>query len=136
MNLDLIRVLLDFGLFVLIWLVQLVVYPSFRYFRPKDLLNFHKVYTTRVAIVVMPLMVGQLLIYTYHLVTQHSIFNIIGLGLVALTWTSTFFQFVPLHKKISDENSSETTLIKLIKLNWLRTFIWTALFIASLFHYS
>ena len=51
--------LVDFGLFILIWLTQLVIYPSFTYFREQDLTRWHRKYTRAISYIVMPLMLGQ-----------------------------------------------------------------------------
>ena len=54
------RLLLDFGLCILIWMVQLIVYPSFLFFSDNNLFTWHKTYTKAIALIVMPLMLGQL----------------------------------------------------------------------------
>ena len=54
------RLLLDFGLCILIWMVQLVVYPSFLFFSFNNLFTWHKTYTKAIALIVIPLMLGQL----------------------------------------------------------------------------
>ena len=41
MTIDIARVIIDFGAVVLIWMVQLVVYPSFTYFQKKELMDWH-----------------------------------------------------------------------------------------------
>ncbi|MFT7429007.1 MAG: hypothetical protein ACI9IZ_001504, partial [Nonlabens sp.] len=40
--LDLLQLLVDFGLVVLIWIVQLIIYPSFLYYGSKTLNKWHK----------------------------------------------------------------------------------------------
>ena len=52
--------LADFGLLVLIWMVQLVVYPGFKYYQRERLLEWHARYTSRISYIVGPLMLGQL----------------------------------------------------------------------------
>jgi len=42
MSIPLIRLLFDFGLLVLIWLVQLVIYPSFLYYEQDNLKRWHE----------------------------------------------------------------------------------------------
>jgi hypothetical protein len=54
-----IRLLLDFGLVVLIWLVQLVIYPGFKFYSPSNLALWHKIYTGRIGVAVVPMMVWQ-----------------------------------------------------------------------------
>ncbi len=132
MIIDILRVLIDFGLVVLIWLVQLVIYPSFRFYDNNDLFRWHKVYKNQLALVVMPLMLGQLSIYIYLVFSKISLLSIIGLSIAMSLWLLTFFIFVPLHNEISSQDFSEETLKKLIKQNWLRTGLWSILFVCSL----
>lgn len=136
MKIELVRVLLDFGLVVLIWLVQLVIYPSFKFYEPSNLFNWHKTYTSRIAILVMPLMLGQLMVYGFLIITDFGRVNIFGFVTIVGLWVSTFLQFVPLHSKISDNEISQDLLNKLIARNWLRTSLWTLLFVVSFLEYS
>ncbi len=59
---DLLRLLVDMGLLILTWLVQLVIYPSFLYYDATDLKKWHSIYTGRITFVVLPLMLTQLLV--------------------------------------------------------------------------
>lgn len=136
MTIELLRLILDFGLVVLIWMVQLVIYPSFRYFSSTQLIEWHKVYTKNMAFVVMPLMLGQLILYALIFSQQQNSFNTLGLLLVLILWASTFFQFVPLHNAISKHQFNAKTLESLVKRNWLRTFLWSLLFVLSFLEYA
>ncbi len=51
MDILILRLLFDFGLVVLIWIVQLVIYPGLCYYSETDLLKWHKLYTSRIAYV-------------------------------------------------------------------------------------
>ena len=46
--------LVDFGMCVVLWLVQLVIYPSFLRVDSNDFLAWHKAYTSRVSFVILP----------------------------------------------------------------------------------
>jgi hypothetical protein len=134
MDIDFIRLLFDFGLVVLIWLVQLVIYPSFRYYAKEDLLSWHERYTSQVTYVVFPLMTGQLLVAGMQIWQEINIYTLASACLITLLWLSTFLQFVPLHNRISADLFHETDLNKLVRLNWMRTVLWTALFLWSAWH--
>jgi hypothetical protein len=54
------RTLLDFGMVVVLWLVQLVIYPSFLTCDPARFVDWHRTYTSRVAWVIIPIMFAQL----------------------------------------------------------------------------
>lgn len=128
MNVEIIRLLFDFGLLVLIWLVQLVVYPSFLYYKKNNLLKWHGKYTLLIGYIVMPLMIGQLSLVVIQTIQNPIVYNILVLVLVLVVWLSTFLQFVPLHHKISSDEIEDGILSKLIHLNWLRTGLWTLIF--------
>ena len=130
----LIRLLLDGGLVVLIWMIQLVVYPSFLHYRSESLVSWHKEYTSRFSIIVIPLMFGQLGISIYQLAIDNSVYNLISLVIIFLLWIITFAQFVPIHNKLSRGMVNEKMLNTLVKKNWSRTLLWTLLFAYSFYH--
>lgn len=133
MELLIIRLLFDFGLLILIWMVQLVIYPSFLYYSNDDLLAWHRLYTQRISYVVLPLMAGQLGLAVFQLYGFISWYSILSLLIIGILWGITFLQFVPLHNAIAQKEFDKKILLALVKNNWLRTFLWTVLFILSLF---
>ncbi|SDS32605.1 hypothetical protein SAMN04487764_1963 [Gillisia sp. Hel1_33_143] len=136
MSIEIIRLLLDFGLLVLIWIIQRIVYPSFAYYSPEKLVNWHTAYTKRFSTIVIPLMFGQLGIAFYQLITQSNFYTIISLLTIAVIWISTFGIFVPIHSKIAKNNGDQKMLTSLVKKNWIRTVLWSFLFIYSLLEIS
>jgi len=131
MQLDIIRLLLDFGLVVLIWIIQRIVYPSFLHYNAKNLITWHRIYTSRFSTIVIPLMFGQLGVSMYQVFTNTSFYTVSSLVIIVLIWISTFAIFVPIHSIISNENSNKSDLVSLVNKNWLRTILWTLLFIYS-----
>jgi hypothetical protein len=125
--------LIDFGLVVLIWMVQLVVYPSFKYIPAAALLQWHCCYTARITVVVMPLMIAQVVLHGVRCYDDFSLYNAGLLLLVIATWMTTIFIFVPLHRKISASTMATTTLRSLVGYNWIRTSLWSIIFIADSF---
>ena len=136
MDLQFYRLLFDFGLVVLIWLVQLVIYPSFKYYQAEDLVKWHKHYTLRVSYVVLPLMLAQLIIVGLQLWGSFTFYTISSFIIVLMLWASTFLFFVPLHNRISKGDNDQATTLQLVKKNWLRTILWTLLFVFSIIHTS
>jgi len=132
MTLEIARWLFDFGTLILIWLVQLVIYPSFRFYTPEHLLLWHQQYTTRVSYVVLPLMLGQLLLVLLQLWQSISWYTGSSFILILLLWASTFLWFVPLHGQISAGNFQEKDLLALVRRNWWRTLGWSILMLLSL----
>lgn len=127
--LETLRLLVDFGLVVLIWLVQLVIYPGFRHCSPQGLANWHPVYTGKVSLVVVPLMFGQLGLVGWELWSDPRFSQYLAGGFVLLAWLSTFLQSVPAHAQIASGRDAFAAVERLIRGNWIRTLAWTAVFV-------
>ena len=67
MIVEILRILFDVGLLVLIWMVQLIVYPSFLYYTHEQLVVWHTRYVKQISLIVIPLMFGQTLVSGYQL---------------------------------------------------------------------
>ena len=132
MELIVFRLALDFGLAVLIWVVQLLIYPSFLHYSPENLQQWHLRYTSRMAIIVIPLMFGQLAITIYQAFCFPNVYTLGSITVLVVIWVVTFIQFVPMHKTITNTTPSRALLENLIKRNRLRTFLWSLLFLWSL----
>ena len=131
MTVAIIRLLLDFGLVVLIWIIQRIVYPSFLHYSTENLVIWHKEYTSRFSAIVIPLMIGQLVISIYQAIIVTNLYTVVSLVIVILVWLSTFLQFVPIHANIAKGRVSEKMLNSLVTKNWLRTFLWSLLFVMN-----
>lgn len=131
--LDTSSLVFDTGLFILIWMVQLIIYPSFLYYERSNLIKWHNKYTGLIAVIVAPLMLGQLGSTVYAVIIDAQAVSIIKLILVAFIWIFTFVYFAPTHGKVSEGDYTEATLHQLVKLNWYRTIAWTCTFIISLY---
>ncbi len=135
MNIEIARLIFDFGMLVLIWLVQLVIYPSFKFYQKQDLMQWHKLYVIKIAYVVMPLMIGQLSLAIVQTFTIFNLYHLVMLILIILVWISTFFQFLPMHNRVSFGEADSLILDQLIRKNWLRTSLLTVIFLVNLFQY-
>ncbi len=135
MELIVAKLLVDFGLVVLIWIVQLIIYPGFTYYQKQSLVNWHQLYTFRIGVIVMPLMIGQLTISFVQVFSKIDFHNILNLILIIAVWISTFLQFVPIHNRITNGKIDMKLMNTLIKINWLRTFLWTMIFSLTLYTY-
>jgi len=135
MYLAIVQLLLDFGLVVLIWIIQLIVYPSFLYYRNENLVAWHREYTSRFSFIVIPLMFGQLGISIYQVITFANVYTVLGLVIILLIWISAFLQFVPFHSNITKGIASEKMLNSLVTKNWLRTSLWSLLFVINCSYY-
>ncbi len=133
MDIAIVRLLLDFGLLILIWIVQLVIYPSFSYFEKDNLIKWHHVYTLRIGVLVMPMMIGQITISLIQIFTTYTFYNLIDLTLIVGVWLSTFLHFVPMHMNISKGIIDDKLKYKLVFYNWIRVFLWATIFLLNLY---
>jgi len=136
MDFELLKLLFDTGLFILIWTVQLVIYPSFHYLSEDQLKQWHRVYKIQISIVVLPLMVGQLVLCVYAIYTAVSGLSVLMLALVGMTWLTTFLISVPLHDKIEHAVDTTTYRKRLVDTNWIRTGLWSIILIISYINYA
>lgn len=134
MTIEYLQLLFDFGLVVLIWMVQLIVYPSFLRYAEVNLFKWHAIYVQRISYVVIPLMFGQLIIAAIRIYFMQNSVTICNLFLIILVWILTFAQFVPLHQKITNEDFNKETVQQLVSRNWVRTVLWNCIFIWGLWN--
>ena len=106
----------------LIWLVQLVHYPGFKYVGSNDFINFENFHTSRISLIVIPAMFFELITGTI-LVLSHpkNALFITAMGLLLLIWFSTFVLSVPLHSKLSLGKNIDS-INSLVKTNRLGQF--------------
>lgn len=132
MDLHELRTLLDFGMLVILWLVQLVIYPSFLRCELIQLVDWHRAYKSRVAWVIIPVMFTQLPLVAWLSWTTPNTANYCALGALVLCWILTFAVSVPLHRRIDAGDTGAVTVGRLIRTNWPRTILWTAAFVFGL----
>ena len=132
MHLDLFRLVFDFGMLVLIWIVQLVIYPSFQYYSKPNLKIWHTKYMFRFSLVVAPLMILQTITIGLQLWENFDLYTILSGTIMLILWISTQFQFVPIHMKISYKEFETSDIARLVRLNWTRTILWTGLLILTI----
>ena len=126
LNIEQVNIFVTFILLGLIWVVQLVHYPSFQYIKEDEFVKFEKFHTLRIALLATPLMLLEVLLgATLIYVSNFSIKFIVAFLFVIAIWISTFMLSVPCHKKLLQ--GKDVSIIKrLVATNWLRTFFWTA----------
>jgi hypothetical protein len=125
------RPIVDFGLVVLIWLVQLIIYPGFAYLSEAQMAVWHPRYTNLIAVIVGPLMLAQVVCVGWPLTTvsgraDRSVW--LSAALVAFVWWSTATQAIPLHEHIDAGTDLPRTVARLVAVNWPRTVAWTLIF--------
>ncbi len=109
----------------LIWLIQLIHYPSYKFIDALKFSEYQNFHTTTITFIVGPVMAielfsGMAILFDQKLSALSSI-NFIGLLLI---WAATAFLSVPLHAKLSAGFNTETVQM-LISTNWVRTVLWS-----------
>jgi len=126
------QLVLDTAAMVLIWMVQLVIYPAFLRFKKDDFQRWHPVYTRKVTYVVLPVMLGQLVTYGW-LVTTAACWHVwLNLLLVLAVWAITFFRAVPLHASLDTNDDHLPVSSALVAINWWRTVLWTVVWVITM----
>jgi hypothetical protein len=125
-----IRLSVDSGLFILVWLVQVIIYPSFLYIDREKLNYWHRLYTGKILYFVAPLMFIQTGVIALQTLSDPLAFLLDGL-LLAMIWINTFFIAIPIHNAIDREESIDANILKLLQVNRWRAWLWTALFLLT-----
>lgn len=120
---------IDFAMLVFLWLVQVIIYPSFKRISRDSILSWHKSYQTKVCIIMGPIMLLQIYGITMDFINAMSPVSIIRFLLLLTCWALTIFISVPLHKKIERNNDLENSMNKLIQTNVPRTITWTVIYL-------
>ena len=116
--------LVDTVFLYLIWVIQLVIYPSFKYISDQNFSKWHKNYCNIIGFFVIPLMLFQLIESVILVIDFRGVLNF---AVVIITWALTFTVFVHIHKKLSNEGNKNDIINTLLRLNWLRVFLWSLL---------
>ncbi len=109
-----------------IWIIQLVHYPSFRFVSSEGFLKFSEFHQSSITWVVGPMMVVELLTGLYLWLHQPtSLVWPLLCFLTLLIWLSTFFLSVPLHTQLIVSGYDLALIDKLVSTNWPRTLFWS-----------
>lgn len=106
-----------------IWLVQIVQYPSFFLVPSNQFVNYHLKHSDRISYVVAPVMLTEL-VCAYWLFYELGEKFLYFLILSVLIFAATAFISVPLHNKLS-KAKDEKVISQLVCTNWLRTAMWS-----------
>ena len=109
-----------------IWIMQLVHYPSFNFINVEEYKSFQEFHMKRISLIVIPAMIieltsGVLIFWIYQ--TDNIFFNI-SLFCLFFIWFLTAILFSKMHQKLT-WGYQISIVTKLVNLNWLRTISWT-----------
>ena len=111
-----------------IWIVQLVHYPTFLFIDEQKSYDFQKFHMSRISYIVMPAMTTELFsgiyIYIYSNMAIESNLFLLALTILIINWIITALVFVKMHNKLLINYKIEIISL-LVKWNWLRTLLWS-----------
>jgi uncharacterized membrane protein len=109
-----------------LWVVQLAVYPLFNAVGAAGFTEYHRRYTNRIGLIVLPLMLIEAVTAAALLWSGFGagLFRA-SLALLAVNWLSTAIVQVPLHRRLSRGYEAPAHR-RLVRSNWIRTLAWTA----------
>lgn len=109
----------------LIWVIQLVHYPAFRFVPEQDFVSFERFHSTRITFIVGPVMVIEMM-SGLGLVwfTQFNPVWILNMGALGLIWLSTLTLSIPCHNRLG-QGKDVDTINRLVVTNWPRTILWS-----------
>jgi len=115
----------------LIWLVQVLIYPNFRFISEADFKVFHKRHCDRIALLVAPMMIqpfALVMIYFFSGSDFTSGFSTewkIHTAAITLIYATTAIFSARQHTLLS-RGKDDLTINRLILWNWPRTLLWSA----------
>ena len=107
-----------------IWVIQLLHYPSFHFINDQKYIEFQHFHMQRISFIVVPVMLIELasaLLLAYFF---ESSLTIILLALVLGIWAITFIFFTNMHQKLTD-GYDHSIVDRLVQINWARTALWS-----------
>ncbi len=110
-----------------IWLIQLVVYPSFRDIelsKFREAMLRHQTLTGRV--VILPMLAELITSLLLPVFQIDSLSAWLGIVCVVIWGSSTVLVQVPIHARLAESGPDAALIGRLVKWNWPRTIAWTA----------
>jgi hypothetical protein len=102
--------------------IQLTHYPAFSAIDRAKFASFHARHSAALGFIAGPAMIVELLSALW-LAREWQPEFLTNLGLVAILWFITFFVSVPAHHQLS-HGFEERAWLRLVRGNWIRTFLW------------
>lgn len=130
--LPVIRTAVDAGMAVLILLVQLVIYPSFRVIADDIFTAWHRKYVAAIGFIVIPLILVQAVCIAIQLLKAQDWTILLSAAAMLGAWIVTFTVSAPYHRKLQQSGKNPDTINRLIDTNWLRTVCWMIVFATGL----
>ena len=125
-TLELIHLIATAMMVSIIWIIQILHYPTFLFVDKKHYTEFQKFHMKNISYLIIPIMLVELLTGLSILlkIKMINFYFFASFGLLILIWLITALFFSKFHSELSNKYNHDT-ILKLIRLNWIRTFFWT-----------
>ena len=109
-----------------IWVIQIVHYPSFHFIEKELYTAFQKFHMNKISIIVIPIMLAELItgMMLFLDKSSKSPFLIISFVILVLIWLITGVFFSKAHNELIT-GYQELVVNQLVVMNWIRTLLWT-----------
>ena len=109
-----------------IWVIQIVHYPSFHFIEKELYTAFQKFHMNKISIIVIPIMLAELItgMMLFLDKSSKSPFLIISFVILVLIWLITGVFFSKAHNELI-AGYQELVINQLVAMNWIRTLLWT-----------
>ena len=109
-----------------IWVIQIVHYPSFHFIEKELYTAFQKFHMNKISIIVIPIMLAELITGMMLFLDKgsKSPFLIISFVILVLIWLITGVFFSKARKELMT-GYQELVVNQLVVMNWIRTLLWT-----------
>ena len=109
-----------------IWVIQIVHYPSFHFIEKELYTVFQKFHMNKISIIVIPIMLAELItgMMLFLDKSSKSPFLIISFVILVLIWLITGVFFSKAHNELMS-GYQELVVNQLVVMNWIRTLLWT-----------
>ena len=108
----------------IIWVIQLLHYPTFHFIKESDYVEFQHFHMQRISFIVVPVMIIELLSGFMLVYYFRSNLFILCLTILLVIWLITFVFFTKLHQSLLD-GYDKIIVDKLVQINWSRTVLWS-----------
>ena len=109
-----------------IWVIQIVHYPSFHFIEKELYTAFQKFHMNKISIIVIPIMLAELITGMMLFIdkSSKSPFLIVSFVILVLIWLITGVFFSKAHNELMT-GYQELVVNQLVVMNWIRTLLWT-----------
>ena len=109
-----------------IWVIQIVHYPSFHFIEKELYTAFQKFHMNKISIIVIPIMLAELItgMMLFLDKSSKSPLLVISFVILVLIWLITGVFFSKAHNELMT-GYQELVVNQLVAINWIRTLLWT-----------